>query len=175
LHDGLRRLEALGVPVVTAVNGHAAGAGLSLAAAGDVVVGAAGSAYMMAYTAIGLTADGGATFRLPRLIGVRLTQEMAYLNRRLNAGEALAAGLITRVVADDELLDEALAIARRLAEGPTSAFRTMKRLIDSGSRSDFAQHLEAEGAAIAAAAAGPDAGEGVRAFLDRRPPQFGGS
>lgn len=174
-HEGLKHLEALGVPVVTAVNGNAAGAGLSLAAGGDVVIGGAGSGYMMAYTAIGLSADGGATFRLPRLIGLRLTQEMAFLNRRLDAAEALATGLVTRVVPDEALLDEALAVARKLAGGPTGAFRAMKRLLDTGARADFAAHLDAEGQAIALTAAGEDAGEGVRAFLERRPPVFRGA
>jgi 2-(1,2-epoxy-1,2-dihydrophenyl)acetyl-CoA isomerase len=173
-HDGLRRLEGLGVPVVVAVNGNAAGGGLSLALAGDILIGGESSGYMMAYTAIGLSADGGSTFRLPKLIGLRLTQEMAYLGRRLNAAEALAAGLITRVVPDDAVLGEALAVARQLSAGPTGAFRRMKALIDAGSRTDFAHHVDSEADAIAAAAAGHDGGEGVRAFLERRPPAFTG-
>lgn len=173
-HDGLRRLEALGVPVVVAVNGNAAGGGLSVALTGDVLIGGESSGYMMAYTAIGLSADGGATFRLPKLIGLRLTQEMAYLGRRLDAAEALAAGLITRVVPDEALLDEALAVARQLANGPTGAFRRMKGLIDAGYRADFAHHVDSEADAIAASAAGHDGGEGVRAFLERRAPVFRG-
>ena len=174
-HDGLRRLEALRVPVVVAVNGNAAGGGLSLALAGDIVIGGQTSGYMMAYTAIGLSADGGSTFRLPRLIGLRLTQEMAYLGRRLDAVEALAAGLITRVVPDDTLLDEALAVARQVADGPTSALRRMKELIDVGYRADFARQLESEADAIAISAADHDGGEGVRAFLERRPARFMGN
>lgn len=173
-HDGLRRLEGLGVPVVVAVNGTAAGGGLSLALAGDILIGGESSGYMMAYTAIGLSADGGSSFLLPKLIGLRLTQDMAYLGRRLDAAEALVAGLVTRIVADDALLDEALAVARQLAAGPTGAFRRMKALIDAGHRADFAHHVESEAAAIAASAAGHDGGEGVRAFLDRRPPAFRG-
>jgi 2-(1,2-epoxy-1,2-dihydrophenyl)acetyl-CoA isomerase len=174
LHAALRQLDGLGVPVVTAVNGSAAGAGLSLAAAGDVVIGGEASSYMMAYTAIGLSADGGATFHLPRLIGLRLTQEMAYLNRRLDGAEALAAGLITRLVPDGALLDEALAMARQLAQGPTGAFRSMKRLLGDGLRNSFAAQLDAEAEAITASAAMADAGEGVRAFLERRKPEFRG-
>lgn len=174
LHASLRRIAALGVPVVIAVNGSAAGAGLSLAAFGDIVIGGQDSSYMMAYTAIGLSADGGATFALPRLIGLRLTQEMAFLNRRLNAVEALAAGLITQVVADDALLDESMAVARRLAQGPTGAFRRIKQLLADGYLSDLGTQLDSEAEAIASAAAMADAREGVRAFLERRKPDFRG-
>lgn len=173
-HAVLRALKDLGVPVVSAVNGAAAGGGLSLALAGDIVIGGESSHYMMAYTAIGLSADGGSSHALPRLVGLRLAQEMAYLNRRLDAREALAAGLITRVVPDADLLEEALAVARGLAAGPTRAFRSMKRLFDASFRTDFAGQLDAEAEAIAACAAGHDGGEGVRAFLDRRPPDWHG-
>ena len=121
-----------------------------------------------------LSADGGSTFHLPRLIGLRLTQEMAYLNRSLNAAEALASGLITRVVPDDRLQVEALAVAQQLTQGPTGAFRRMKRLLGDGMRNSFAGQLDAEGGAIAASAAMADAGEGARAFLERRKPDFRG-
>ena len=174
LHAGLLRLDALGVPVVAAVNGSAAGAGLSLTLACDLVIGGEGSSYMMAYTAIGLSADGGSTFHLPRLVGMRLAQEMAYHNRKLDAAEALAAGLITRVVPDDALLDEALAIARQLAKGPTGAFLRIKRLLGNSFGNSLAAQLVAEAEAIAASAAMADAGEGVRAFLERRKPDFRG-
>ena len=174
LHAGLLRLDALGVPVVAAVNGSAAGAGLSLTLACDMVIGGEGSSYMMAYTAVGLSADGGSTFHLPRLIGLRLTQEMTYLNRSLNAAEALAAGLITRVMPDNAVLDAALAVARQLAQGPAGALRRMKRLLGDGFRNSLAAQLAAEAEAIAASAAMADAGEGVRAFLERRKPEFRG-
>lgn len=174
LHASLRRIEALGVPVVVAVNGSAAGAGLSLVAFGDIVIGAEDSSYVMAYTAIGLSADGGSTFALPRLIGLRLTQEMAYLNRKLDSGEALAAGLITRVVADEALPEEAMAAARQLAAGPTGAFRRIKRLLGDSLRQSFDAQLDNEAEAISSAAAMADAGEGVRAFLERRKPDFRG-
>jgi 2-(1,2-epoxy-1,2-dihydrophenyl)acetyl-CoA isomerase len=175
LHAGLSMLEALGVPVVTAINGAAAGAGLSLAIAGDIVLGGATSSYIMAYTAIGLSPDGGATFRLPRLIGMRLTQEMALLNRRLDASEALAAGLLTRVVANDALRAEALAIARKLADGPTEAFRETKRLLASNSAGEIGDQFGAEATAITRCAATADAAEGVTAFLAGQRPKFRGN
>jgi len=174
LHRALLELDRLGVPVVAAVNGAAAGAGLSLVAAADIAIGGEGSSYLMAYTAIGLSADGGSSFYLPRLIGLRLTQEMAYLNRALNAEEALAAGLITKVVADADVLSAALEVANRLAQGPTGAYRRMKALLSSGFGNSLAGQLDAEARAIASAAATADAGEGVRAFLERRKPRFTG-
>jgi 2-(1,2-epoxy-1,2-dihydrophenyl)acetyl-CoA isomerase len=156
------------------VNGAAAGAGLSLAIAGDVVIGGESSRYLMAYSAIGLSPDGGATYYLPRLIGMRLTQEMAFLNRRLDAGEALAAGLISRVVADKDLQNEAEAIARRLATGPTYAFRRIKAMLAQSHPTRLGAQLDLEAEAIAACATTSDAAEGVNAFLDRRPAKFDG-
>ena len=173
-HEGLKRLEALPAPVVVAVGGNAAGGGLSLAIAGDVVIGGEGSSYMMAYSAIGLSPDGGATHRLPRLIGLRLTQDMAYCNRRLDAAEALQAGLITRIVPDAALDAEALAIAQNLANGATAGFGRIKRLLGQSAASALEDQLDREAEAIVASGRTRDAREGVNAFLGRRPPQFTG-
>lgn len=173
-HEALKALDALDAPVVVAVNGNAAGGGLSLAIAGDVVLGARGSSYRMAYSAIGLSPDGGATHRLPRLIGLRLAQEMAYLNRCLDAEEALQAGLITRIVSDDALDAEALAVARGLAGGPTAGFGRIKRLFGQSTAGDLSGQLDREAAAIVASGRTCDAREGVSAFLERRSPRFTG-
>ncbi|MBV1689503.1 enoyl-CoA hydratase/isomerase family protein [Novosphingobium sp. G106] len=173
-HEGLKRLDGLDAPVVTAINGTAAGGGLSLAIAGDIVLGGADSGYLMAYSAIGLSPDGGATYRLPRLIGLRLTQDMAYLNRRLDAAEAFQAGLITRVIADDALQAEALAIAGSLATGPTAGFGRIKRLLAESPSSSLAEQLDREAVSIIGAGGTLDAREGVCAFLERRPARFNG-
>lgn len=173
-HEGLKRLDSLDAPVVTAINGTAAGGGLSLAIAGDIVLGGADSGYLMAYSAIGLSPDGGATHRLPRLIGLRLTQDMAYLNRRLDAAEALQAGLITRVIADDALQAGALAIARSLATGPTTGFGRIKRLLAESPSGSLAEQLDREAVSIIGAGGTQDAREGVCAFLERRPARFNG-
>lgn len=173
-HEGLKRLEELGAPVITAINGTAAGGGLSLGIAGDVVLGGAGSSYLMAYSAIGLSPDGGATHRLPRLIGLRLTQDMAYLNRKLDVSEALQAGLITRIIADDELQAEALTIAERIAAGPTAGFGRIKRLLAESAGSALADQLDREAVSIIGAGGTQDAREGVCAFLERRPARFNG-
>lgn len=173
-HAGLKALDNLGLPVVTAVNGAAAGAGLSLAIAGDIVIGSANSSYLMAYSAIGLSPDGGGTHYLPRLIGMRLTQEMAFLNRRLTAAEALTVGLITRLVDDTALQSESEAVAKQLASGPTFAYRKIKKLLGQSFARPLPDQLDLEAAAIAACAGTGDAAEGVNAFLARQQPHFMG-
>ncbi|MET0376219.1 MAG: enoyl-CoA hydratase/isomerase family protein, partial [Rhizorhabdus sp.] len=110
LHEGLAILANHSAPVIVAAQGAAAGAGLSLVASGDIVLAGQAATFSMAYTGIGLTADGGATWLLPRVIGLRRTQEMAYLGRRLNAQDAERYGLVTRVVADDSLAAETEAV-----------------------------------------------------------------
>lgn len=174
LHEGLTILAAHDAPVIIAAQGAAAGAGLSLVAGGDIVLAADTASFSMAYTGIGLTADGGATWLLPRLIGLRAAQEMAYLGRRLSAQEAVELGLVTRLFPAETLADEALVIARRIAEGPTIAYGGVKRLFELGSRATLPDQLDAEATAIATAMATPDAREGVAAFLERRTPAFKG-
>lgn len=174
LHEGVLRLANLPAPVVIAVQGAAAGAGLSLVAGGDIVIGARSSSYSMAYTGIGLTADGGATWLLPRLIGLRRTQELAYLGRRLTAEEAERYGLITRIAEDDLLADEARAIALKIASGPTHAYGQVKRLLGESDLSPFAAQLDNEARAIGTAMATEDAKGAVASFLARQAPVFAG-
>lgn len=175
LHEGVVALNALGCPIVVAVNGAAAGAGLSLAVSGDIVIAAESSSFAMAYTAIGLSPDGGASYFLPRLIGVRRTQEMAYLNKRVLAAEALDWGLVTRVVPDADLLAEAEKIATQLSKGPTSAFRSVKTLLDTSGNAALQEQLDCETAAISKAAGSADGKEGVTAFLEKRKAAFTGA
>jgi 2-(1,2-epoxy-1,2-dihydrophenyl)acetyl-CoA isomerase len=174
LHASIEKLMNHNAPVVVAVNGAAAGAGLSLAVTGDVVICGTSSQFSIAYPALGLTADGGASWSLPRLIGRRLTQEMAFLGRRLNAEEALANGLVTRIVADDAVRSEARAIAEQLAKGPTAAFGAFKRLLLASSSASLHDQLEAEASSISVAMGSVDGREGVAAFLERRPAVFTG-
>ncbi len=128
----------------------------------------------MAYSAIGLSPDGGATHYLPRLIGLRLTQEMAFLNRQLSAAEALSAGLITRVVADQDLLSEAEAVVRKLANGPTFAYRRIKSMLARGYANPLGDQLDLEARAITECSGTDDAAAGVSAFLKREQPHFEG-
>ena len=175
LHVGIARLAGQAAPVIVAVQGAAAGAGLSLVAGGDLVVAGRSSSYTMAYTAIGLVADGGATWSLPRVIGLRRAQEMAYTNRRLSADEALSYGLVTRLVADEAVQAEARGLAALIASGPTFAFGKLKRLFADSFGADLTSQLAGEATAIADAMATDDARRAIAAFLERRKPDFAGS
>lgn len=173
LHAALKRLAAHRAPIIVAVQGAAAGAGLSLVALADVAIAARSARFVAAYPGIGLTADGGATWLLPRVIGLRRTQEMFFIGRSLDAMEAERDGLVGRVVDDDLLHGEACAIAARIAAGPTAAFGAIRRLLEPAGRT-FAEHLDAELEAIVTARVSQDGREGIAAFLERRSPVFAG-
>jgi 2-(1,2-epoxy-1,2-dihydrophenyl)acetyl-CoA isomerase len=163
LHDALRIFAGLDAPVVAAVQGAVAGAGLGLVGAADLVVAAEDTTFVAAYTAIGYTPDAGVTWSLPRLAGPRLALDLLLTNRRLTAAEALAAGLVTSVVQDAE--PAAAALAARLtgvASGVT------KRLVRQGLSASFDRQLDDEARAIAEAAVSPSGRDGVAAFLGKR-------
>lgn len=174
LHVGLRALAEMDAPMVVAVRGAAAGAGLSLAAAGDIVLAGEGASFTMAYTGIGLTSDGGATWTLPRVIGLRRAQEMAFLNARLSAQQAFDAGLVTRILPDDAVEAEALKVATALANGPTRAFGGIKRLFRASYGATLPDQLDAEARAIGNALRTQDAQAAVKSFLAREKPIFRG-
>lgn len=174
LHEGIVQLAACSAPVIVAVHGAAAGAGLSLAAAGDLVLASENASFTLAYTGIGLTGDGGALWTLPRVIGMRRTQEMALLNLRIGAAQAQEWGLVTKVVPDDRLQAEALALASRIAAGPTQAFGHIKRLLGASYRTPLAEHLDAETRAMGDAMRTADASNAIDAFLARQTPVFNG-
>ncbi len=174
LHAAVSHFVRMRAPLVIAVNGAAAGAGMSLAAAGDLVLAAESATFTMAYTAAGLVPDGASSWLLPRLIGLRRTQELMLTNRRLTAPEAHDWGLVTRVVADDRLADEAAALAATIARGPTAAFAGVKRLLCDSFTGGLETRMEAEGRGIAEVAATADGREGIAAFLERRRPTFRG-
>jgi 2-(1,2-epoxy-1,2-dihydrophenyl)acetyl-CoA isomerase len=168
LHDALRIFTTIDAPVVVAVHGTVAGAGLGLVGMADLAIAAEETAFVAAYTGIGYSPDAGVTWSLPRLVGPATALDMLLTNRRLTAGEARAAGLVTRVVADAET--EASNLATRLADGPTGAFGATKRLVRRSA--SFDAQLDAEADAIADAAVSPDGREGVRAFLAKRPARY---
>lgn len=174
LHDSLKILHAHRAPVVMAVQGAAAGAGFSIVTGADIAIAGASSTYLAAYGVIGLTADGGSTWNLPRVVGLRRAQELFYTGRRLNAEEAAAIGFVTRVVPDDMLQEEALKVAKAIAQGPTESFGVVKRLLDASLTADYAAHLDAEAASMGAALARPDGANAVAAFLEKRKPVFTG-
>jgi len=174
LHAAIAHFVRMDAPVVAAVNGTAAGAGVGLAAMADLALCARSSRFNLAYTNAGLTPDAGTSFLLPRTLGVKRTMELLLLNRTLPAAEALSWGLVNEVVADEQLLARAVEIAETLAQGARGAFGATKRLI-AHSLGALESQMVLESETIAAHAVGPEAGEGVSAFLEKRRPQFPGS
>ena len=174
LHDGIEALAQLDAPIIAAVQGSAAGAGLALVAMADLVLAAASTKFVMAYTAIGLNPDGGSTWFLPRVVGMRRAVELALTNRALTASEALEWGLVSRVVDDDALTSEAEELATALAAGPTRAFGVAKQLLRASLGATLPEQLAREGDELVAAGARHDAQEGVAAFVEKRAARFDG-
>jgi 2-(1,2-epoxy-1,2-dihydrophenyl)acetyl-CoA isomerase len=173
MHAGIEALATLDAPVISVVRGAAAGGGMSIAIAADLVLAAESASFTVAYTAIGFSPDGGASWTLPRIVGMRRAIELILLNEPLTAARAHALGLVTRVVPDDVLATEADALARRLARGPVGAHGALKRLLRETYKTTYVKQLEDEAHTIAGLAAAPDGREGVLAFLDKRAPHFG--
>jgi 2-(1,2-epoxy-1,2-dihydrophenyl)acetyl-CoA isomerase len=161
------------VPIVTAINGVAAGVGCSLALMGDIIVAAESAYFLQAFRRIGLVPDGGSTYLLPRLIGKARTMEMALLGERLPAKTALDWGLINRCVADDQLMATAMEIATSLATGPW-ALGSIRKLVWDSLDTEWAEQLHAERTAQKFAGRSQDSREGVMAFLQKRPAAFTG-
>ncbi len=174
LHAATSRLARMDAPVVAAVNGTAGGAGMSLVCACDIVYAAQSARFTMAYTRAGLTPDGSSTYFLPRLVGLRRAFELSLTNRMLSAQEALEWGILTRVLPDDDVLDEAAALAAQLAAGPTKAFGATKRMLHTSMTESLETQMEIETRAIADIVRTSDAREGVTAFLEKRKPEFRG-
>jgi 2-(1,2-epoxy-1,2-dihydrophenyl)acetyl-CoA isomerase len=174
LHDMVRALAEAPVPVVAAVHGWAAGAGMSVALAADVAVAGASTRLRPAYSAIGLTPDGGLTWTLPRAVGAARARHILLTDRVLSADEAVSLGLVAVVVPDDAVAAEAQRLAERLADGPVAALGRAKRLLRESPDRDLGAQLDAEAAAIAESAAGAEGREGVAAFSERRAPRFRG-
>jgi 2-(1,2-epoxy-1,2-dihydrophenyl)acetyl-CoA isomerase len=174
LHIAVSRLRRMAPPVIAAVNGVAAGAGMSLALACDIVLAAESARFTMAYTRVGLSPDGSATYSLPRIVGPKRALDLILTNRLLFAQEAADWGIVSRVVPDDQLLDEARQLATQLASGPTAAFGRSKKLLERAWTETLETQMEAEGRAIADSTRTADAREGITAFLEKRPPKFTG-
>jgi 2-(1,2-epoxy-1,2-dihydrophenyl)acetyl-CoA isomerase len=169
---GIRNLP---VPVITAVNGPAAGFGASLAMAGDFLLMASSAYLRLAFVSLGLNPDSGGTHMLPRLVGRQRANEIAMLGEPLGAADAANWGIAHRAVPDDTLLTEATALAARLAAGPTKAYAAMKRAFNASERPSLAEQLELEGELVQSLADTADFTEGVDAFLHRRPATFTGT
>ena len=170
----VRALRDLPQPVIAAINGVAAGAGASLALASDLRIASVDARFVLAFGRIGLVPDSGLTWLLPRLVGSARAAELALVGDPLGANEALAIGLVGRVVRAAELLPAAHALADRIAEGPPRALAMTKRLLEAGWSTDLDEALEAEAAAQGLAGASADHAEGLAAFREKRPPRFSG-
>jgi 2-(1,2-epoxy-1,2-dihydrophenyl)acetyl-CoA isomerase len=174
LHMGISRLAWLPAPVIAAVNGVAAGAGLSFAACCDLAIAADHAKFTSAYTHIGLTPDGSSTFFLNRLLGRRRVMELYMTNRVLSAQEALDWGLVNRVVPAADLMDEVTKLATKLANGPTRAYGGIKKLVMMSPNDTLESQMERETRIIAEMSLSKDGREGVNAFVEKRKPNFTG-
>ena len=173
-HPFLRRLRNLHCPIVTAVNGPAAGAGMSFALMGDMILCARSSYFLQAFRRIGLVPDCGSTWLLPRLIGKARSVELSLMGERLPAEKALEWGLVNRVYDDAALMEEAMKLAHELANGPTVALALIRKLYWDSPGNSFEDQLNLEFESQRSAGSTADFKEGVTAFLEKRPAKFKG-
>ena len=175
LHMGLSRLAWMRAPVIAAVNGVAAGGGLSVMSAADLAIAADTASFTSAYTRIGLSPDGSSTYFLPRIIGSRRTMELFLTNRVLSPAEALEWGLVNQVVPAAELTERVADLAGRLARGATEAHGMVKKLLLMSPNDTLESQMERETRCIAALGRTADAREGFDAFVNKRKPEFSGN
>lgn len=173
-HPIIEQMRRLPAPIITAVNGSAAGAGMSLALAGDIVLAAQSATFLQAFSRIGLIPDAGSTFFLPRMAGEMRARAMAILADRISAEQAAQFGLVWQVLPDDELQWTALAMAQKLATMPTRAFALIKEALNQSLQNDLPRQLEVEARLQSLAGQTEDFAEGVAAFLQKRPASFKG-
>ena len=173
-HDAQNSFLNMPKPVIVGVNGMAAGGGVPMTLVGDIVLVDETARYRLAYTAAGLSPDGGSTWLLPRLIGMRRTQELLFENRELSASEAVEWGLATRTVPKDTARDAAIELAHQLSKGPTQAFASTRRLLHTSLNNNFLTQTKLETQEIGANMTGIDGQEGLDAFINKRSPVFSG-
>jgi 2-(1,2-epoxy-1,2-dihydrophenyl)acetyl-CoA isomerase len=172
LHRAISIFARMDAVLITAVNGVAAGAGFSLAISGDLVLTSDKASFTMAYTKAGLSPDGSASYYLPRLIGVRRTQELMLTNRTLTAAEALEWGLVNEVVEAADLTRRATELADQIASGAKQSAAAVKKLVLASFGNDLETQMALEADLIGQNANGVDGREGIDAFLNKRAPKF---
>jgi 2-(1,2-epoxy-1,2-dihydrophenyl)acetyl-CoA isomerase len=173
MHVAIENLQRMPHPVLASVQGAVAGFGLSLMCACDLAIASKSSYFTSAYRHLGLSPDGGASYTLPRLVGLKKATEIVLLGERFDATEALRLGLVNRVVAEDELRAATHQLAMALATGPVVAIRNGKRLLNQSLSQSLSAQLQSEAESFGGCAATDDFAEGVRAFLAKRTPRFG--
>jgi len=173
-HPFLRRLRNLHCPIVTSVNGPAAGAGMSFAMMGDMILCARSAYFLQAFRRIGLVPDCGSTWLLPRLVGRARSVELSLMGEKLPAEKALEWGLVNRVYDDAALMEETMKLAHELANGPTIALSLIRKLYWESPENSFEDQLDLEQQFQRVAGAAEDFKEGVSAFLEKRPAKFKG-
>lgn len=172
VHRCIRIIHGTGIPVLASVRGACAGFGLSLMAACDLAIAATQTTFSLAYRNIGTSPDGGSTYSLPRIIGLKRAMELALLGERFGSEEALAMGLVNRVVDETELEDATAQMALTLARGPRATQARTKHLINASLDSTLDQQLQAEERHFLQGATEAEFETGVRAFMDKRKPEF---
>ncbi len=175
LHNVIRVMRETPVPIIAAVNGVCAGAGVNFALASDIVIAAEDATFREAFVRIGLSPDCGGTFFLPRAVGDKIAAEMFMTGDSIDANRAVQIGMINRVVPAASLLEEATALANRLAAGPTGAIGRIKKMLDASSTNDLKWQLELEQECQIESGKSDDFKEGVAAFFEKRPPNFTGN
>jgi 2-(1,2-epoxy-1,2-dihydrophenyl)acetyl-CoA isomerase len=172
MHSGILALRRAPKPVIASVHGAVAGAGMSIMMACDLIIAAEGTQFSMAYSRIGTSPDGGASWFLPRLVGYQKAMEMLLLADTVDVAAMQAMGVINRVVAAAELEAATLKLAQRLAAGPATAYAETKALVNNELNQSLTKHMDAEAQAFSRCAAHADFAEGVTAFLDKRKADF---
>lgn len=173
-HTALSEISRMPKPVIAAVNGVAAGAGMSLVMACDMAIAVETARFTMAYTGIAATPDGSSTYFLPRLVGLKRAMELIYTNRVLTAKEALEWGIINQVVSEADFKNVVETLAEQLAQGPTWALGHAKRLLYLSEHTSLETQMENEAQYIAIAGKTMDFKEGIMAFVEKRKAQFQG-
>ena len=172
MHPIIYLLRRMRKPVISSVSGACAGLGLSLVLASDLTIAAENSFFTLAYIKLATTPDGGSSFFLPRIVGLKKAMEIALLGDRFDAAQAERLGIVNWLVPADRLAEETEKLARRLADGPTEAIGRTKALLSASFSNELESHLQAEGISFSLCATTEAMNEGVKAFVEKRPPVF---